>query len=219
MLLTAGATRVLVDATRDVSEQLTAVPGPTAVTLTHGHRDASGGVPKLAEHVADRPPLPVFGHPRTHRAIRGRTDQLDHVELVDVEAGRTVTIGEVDAVATEVPHDRGQRFPTFAWRFTARGTTVVYASDVAELTDELKAVSSEADVLVLDGAMYGRSLFSHLRIDEAVPVVCRWPVDQILLTQIGRTAPPHEELRRVVRALCPRAQPAYDGLHVELHDE
>lgn len=218
MLLTVGATHVLVDATRDVQEQLGTVPRPTAVALTHGHRDASGGVPKLAEQVGDQSPLPVFGHPRTHRAIRGRTEQLDHVELIDVEAGRTVSVGEVDAVATEVPHDRGPRFPTFAWRFTARGTTVVYASDIAELTDELKASSSDADVLVLDGAMYGRSLFTHLRIEEAVPVVCRWAVGEILLTQIGRTAPPHEELHGIVRELCSRARPAYDGLRVELHD-
>jgi len=219
MLLTAGATHVLVDATRDASEQLGTVPRPTAVALTHGHRDASGGVPKLAEHVADRSPTPVFGHPRTHRAIRGRSEQLDHVDLVDVEAGRTVAIGEVDATATEVPHARGQRFPTFAWRFTAHGVTVVYASDVAELTDELQATSSDADVLVLDGAMYGRSLFSHLRIEEAVPVVCRWSVSEVLLTQIGRTAPPHEELHRIVRGLCSRARPAYDGLRVALRDE
>jgi hypothetical protein len=64
--------------------------------------------------------------------------------------------------------------------------------------------------------MWGRSLFSHLRADRALPVVCGWDVGRILLTQIGRTAPPHERLAREVRTLCARAQPAHDGLDVRL---
>jgi hypothetical protein len=64
--------------------------------------------------------------------------------------------------------------------------------------------------------MWRRSLFSHLTIDRELPTLCRWPVERILLTQIGRTAPPHQELERAVRELCPKASPAWDGLTVEL---
>jgi hypothetical protein len=64
--------------------------------------------------------------------------------------------------------------------------------------------------------MWGRPLFSHLQIDRELPRLCRWPVERIVLTQIGRTAPPHAELRRRVAALCPRAIPAWDGLRLPL---
>ena len=35
-----------------------------------------------------------------------------------------------------------------------------------------------------------------------------------MLTQIGRTAPPHERFEREVQALCAKAAPAYDGLEL-----
>jgi len=55
-------------------------------------------------------------------------------------------------------------------------------------------------------------LFSHLTADAAPPLLCDWDVGRIALTQIGRTAPPHDKLEREVRRRCARAVPAYDGL-------
>lgn len=60
--------------------------------------------------------------------------------------------------------------------------------------------------------MWRRPLFSHLPINAALPELCRWNVDRILLTQIGKTAPPQERLEQEVAALFPKAKPAYDGL-------
>jgi hypothetical protein len=67
------------------------------------------------------------------------------------------------------------------------------------------SASCAARLLVVDGAMWQRSLFSHLTIDRELPALCRWPVERILVTQIGRTPPPHEALERAVRSLCPKA--------------
>jgi hypothetical protein len=94
--------------------------------------------------------------------------------------------------------------------------TVVYASDVAFLTPELARFARGATVLAADGATWRRRIFTHLRIDEDLPELCLWKIEQILLTQIGRSAPPHQALRRAVTSLCPRAQPAHDGLVVRL---
>lgn len=58
--------------------------------------------------------------------------------------------------------------------------------------------------------------FTHLRIDEDLPEIYRWPVDRVYLTQIGKSAPAHNDLVGVVSELRPRARPAYDGLEVEL---
>jgi hypothetical protein len=93
---------------------------------------------------------------------------------------------------------------------------LAYASDVARLTPKLRQFAGGAKVLVIDAAMWGRSLFSHLTIDRELPRLCGWRVERILLTQIGRSVPEHRRLVREARRLCPKALPAYDGLQVEL---
>lgn len=214
LLVTGPPGRILVDATRHLGEQLDGADRLDAVVLTHGHRDACGGIPQLRRR--RDAPLPVIGHHLTHRAIRRRYRRLDHVELLELEPGRRTTVAGVDIEAVEVPHARSERFATFAWRLARHGRAVVYASDVAALTADLERFAHDADVLVLDGAMYGRSMPTHLRIEDAVPAVCGWAVARILLTQIGRTAPRHEELEAIVGDLCDRAAPAFDGLEVDV---
>jgi hypothetical protein len=111
-----------------------------------------------------------------------------------------------------VPHAREPHYPTYAWGLRRRHTRLVYASDVARLTAELDCFGAAASLLVVDGAMWSRSLFSHLTIDRELPRLCGWRVERILPTQIGRTAPRTAALLREVRSICPRAAPAHDGL-------
>ena len=210
---------VLLDVTRDFSVQSAAIERLDAVLLTHAHRDAAGGIGALRRWWRGRgvaAPIPVYSHPRTLAAIESRYARLDHCRLLPAEPGRPFRVGDFEISALEVPHAADPRFPTFAWPLGSDATSVVYASDVARLTLELERFSRGATVLVLDGAMWGRPLFTHLRADQALPIVCGWPVQRILLTQIGRTAPAHEQFERQVRGLCPRARPAYDGLELSV---
>lgn len=219
-LLVRGADghHTLIDATRDLPAQAWAITRLELLLLTHAHRDASGGIPAL-RHLAPRSstPIPTLGHPATLDRLRERYRRLDHLELVPVAPGEHTVRAAWDITAIDVPHARDpRRFPTYAWRLAADDRTLVYASDVARLTPDLAVLARHADVLVLDGAMWGRTLFTHLRGDRALPEVCRWPVDRILLTQIGRTAPSHSQLTRLVTTLCPRARPAHDNLREPL---
>lgn len=125
-------------------------------------------------------------------------------------------MGSLDVTALIVPHAREPRFTTFAWHVSSGTRLVVYASDVACLTRELERFCAGATVLILDGAMCRRRLFSHLTIDAALPTACSWLVDSIILTQIGRTAPPHPQLQRAVAAVCPKALAAHNGLVVAI---
>jgi hypothetical protein len=132
-----------------------------------------------------------------------------------VAPDRPFRVAEWEIRAIEVPHARDPEVPTFAWRLVRSGHRLVYASDVAAPTRALERFASGATVFVVDGATYGRRIFSHLRIDEDLPEICDWDVARILLTQIGRSAPPHEELERRVAEICSRARPAHDGLVIE----
>lgn len=207
---------LLVDVTRDVATQLAEVSDVDGVVITHGHRDASAGVPALRDALGDGPPVTVAASPQTLQVLRGRDGRLEHIAPREVEPGEQVQLASWTLTAIDVPHANRPRFRTYASRLASSGRCIVYASDVGELTDGLRDLATGVDLLILDGAMSRRSIFSHLRIEQAVPIVCGWDVARILLTQIGRTAPPHEELEGIVSDLCPRAAPAYDGMTVEL---
>jgi phosphoribosyl 1,2-cyclic phosphodiesterase len=208
-------TTVLIDVTRHFNRQSRLLDGIDAVLLTHAHRDASGGFAQLREWCRRRghQPIPVYAAAATVRAVRRRFARLDHCQFRDLAPAAPVGIGPFSVSAVEVPHAREAEVPTYAYRIDCGGT-LVYASDVARLTTDLRGVCAGADMLVIDGAMWRRKLFSHLTIDAELSELCRWEPARILLTQIGRTAPPHEALDQEVRARCRRARPAYDGLEV-----
>ena len=210
---------MLIDVTRDFGEQQRRIRGPLdAVLITHAHRDACRGLPELRPwlHRRNDGRVPLYASASTIAGLRRRFRRLDHCELVPVGEGGRRRIGPWTVSAVRVPHARERSVPTFAWRLTAAGRTLVYASDVARLTPALRRFAGGADALVIDGAMWGRPLFSHLTIDRELPALCEWRVQRILLTQIGKTAPRHSRLAREVESLCPRAGPAYDGLTVTL---
>lgn len=103
-----------------------------------------------------------------------------------------------------------------AWRIDDEQVAVVYASDVAGPVGALRSLCDGAHALIVDGATWGRRIFTHLRIDEDLPAICTWDVGNIWLTQIGRTVPPHEQLAEAVARICARAAPAYDGLQISI---
>jgi ribonuclease BN (tRNA processing enzyme) len=187
-----------------------------AVLLTHAHRDAAGGLARLAaaRRASDAGPLRVLVGPGTAVILRRRVRRLEPLQLTEVRPGTGASVGPLAVAALGVPHARD--VPTVAWRLSAGGRTLVYASDVAELTAELERFCRGASLLVIDGAMWRRRLYTHLTIDRELPRLCGWSAERIVLTQIGRTAPPHERLARAVAELCPRAGAAYDGLELEV---
>jgi phosphoribosyl 1,2-cyclic phosphodiesterase len=214
-----GRTALLIDVTRHFAAQAALIDRVDAILLTHAHRDAAGGFAQLRTWWRSRDhadPLPVYGADLTLRAVRSRFARLDHIRAVPVAPGEQSSIGSWDFEATEVPHALDPATPTYAWRMVAGGRVIVYASDVARLTDGLARFCDGADVLIIDGAMWRRQLFSHLTIDAALATLCGWRVGRIVLTQIGRSAPPHAGLERAVCSLCRRARPAYDGLRLDV---
>ncbi|HEX6310663.1 MAG TPA: MBL fold metallo-hydrolase [Acidimicrobiia bacterium] len=217
-LLVEGPANVLVDVTRDFTAQAAGIERIDLVLITHAHRDASGGLGRLDRWLTTRDddPVPVLAHPGTIGVLAGRYPGLRRCRLLPTEPGAPRRRRGWSLEPLEVPHARDRTGPTCAWRLRAGDRRLVYASDVARITPQLERFARGAAVLVADGATYGRTIFTHLRIDRDLPALCRFDVGDILLTQIGRSAPPHGQLEHVVSRLCARARPAHDGLVVTL---
>ncbi len=210
--MSAADGRILIDVTRDFAAQVRGARSPDVVLLTHAHRDACGGLPELERRLASGRPreVTVLAGDETIRRVRKRHRRLDHLRFVAVGPGASRRWRGWRISALQVPHARD--CSTFAWKLARPGLTLVYASDVARLTAGLRSFSAGADLLVIDGAMWRGAIFSHLSIPSAWPVLAGWPVRRLLLTQIGRSTPPHAALDRWLRARCPRGGAAHDGL-------
>jgi len=206
---------ILIDVTRDLERQLPwfgRSEHVDLVLLTHAHRDASGGVVRLDRALTSS--VPLVAARSTLRALRARHRRLQHLELRSAASRSPFEWRSWTITPLAVPHARD--CTTFAWRLDRAGTSLVYASDIARLTPGLASLCESCDLLVLDGAMWRRRIFTHLEIRSTIPVVARWPVKQILLTQIGRSTPSHEILERWLHSLDPRIGAAYDGMELAL---
>jgi len=214
-------TEVLIDVTGDFMEQAGRLDrSPDAILLTHAHRDASGGLAALRRWLGDsETSIPLFATAKAIEIVRARFSGLGHCDFHVFEPGDRRRIGDWTVTCHEVPHAaRPDNYPTVAWKLTRTGHRLVYVSDVARPTAELREFSRDAGLLIVDGATHRRRIFTHLRIDHDLPEICDWPVERILLTQIGKSCPPHEELVDIVAGLCDRATPAYDGMEVAVPD-
>ncbi len=204
---------ILLDVTRHFSKQAECLERIDCILLTHGHADACGGIGQLRTWLKGKnaQAVPVYAHPQTIEVIRNKHKLLDHCRFHAIREGQTVKLDSWEITPLLVPHSRDPRFPAFAWKLR-KDETIVYASDIAELTEEFKSFCQGANLLIIDGATWRRKIFSHLRVDRDLPQVCTWKTGKIILTQIGRSAPPHEVFTNEIRTICPRAVPAYDGL-------
>ena len=220
LLIESDTGTVLVDATSQLEEQILGVTAIDAVVLTHAHRDAAGGLSALERWCRRHahPAVRLLASPQAIAVIERRGRRLPSLRPSAIEPGRSRHVAGLALRAVDVPHARDPRYRTYAWRVSTGSSTLVYASDVAAVEPPLARLARRAELLVIDGAMWRKTLFSHLTIDRELPALCDWPVERILLTQIGRTAPPHEQLERAVHAICPKAAPAWDGMTVELPD-
>lgn len=207
VILTDNGLNILIDTTRDFQKQIKDYK-IDAVLLTHGHKDACAGIKKLPSGIR------VFAHPKTLARIKTSFKPAG-LKLIPVKETQKMKIGPWTAIAYEVPHTKDQRFPTYAWKLSAK-KTIIYASDIAFITEDFKKICDGTDLLIIDGSTWKRKIFSHLRVDEDLPKLCRLNICRIILTQIGKSTPPHEKFKKEITKICPRAAPAYDSLIVTL---
>lgn len=217
-LVTAGATRLLVDCGAGVLSRLAAhlpLEGLTGVILSHLHSDHTSDyfVLRYALEVAQfqgrrREPLPVWAPPEPAEEF-GRLGYRNVFTVRPVLEGQAVQVGEL----TAVPFAGRHSVPAFGWLFTAGGAKLAYSGDT-ELYPDFPARVQGADLFLCEATytetQLGQGARNHLAAGQAARAARAAGVKRLLLTHLS---PPqdHRVLLQEAQAEFPAAELAAEG--------
>ena len=215
-----GVTRILIDTSPDLREQLleAGIRRLDAVLYTHEHADHTHGIDDLRPLViAMRRRMPVYMDRATGGLLMARFSYCfetppgsQYPPILTAHGmvpGHPVTIEGPGGPLTATPF-RMVHGDIDALGF--RIADVVYAPDVSELPDDAMARLEGLEVLILDALRYTPHP-SHFSLSEALAVIERVKPRRAILTNL-HTDLDYETLRR---ELPPGVEPAHDGMSVE----
>ena len=216
-----GITRVLIDTSPDLREQLidANVDHIDAVFLTHEHADQTHGIDDLRSVVLhQRRRIPTFFNLSTAKDIMARfsycfispegSEYPPILERMAIEANESRKIegkgGEVTLSAFHLQHGR---IPALGYRIGS----AAYTPDVSEIPAESWPQLEDLDLWILDGLRYAPHP-SHFSVEDALSWIGRFKPRRAVITNM------HSDLDyEVLRGKLPDdVAPAYDGMRLEV---
>src|SRR5437899_3275840 len=146
IFLEAAGTRLIIDVglpAEVVARELDSIPGAspiTAILLTHEHDDHAKGAGALARLLG----APVLANAGT---LASAADLLSGVPTERFATGVPFRLGGVQVEAFPVPHDASE---PVGFVVSGNGLSVMIATDLGGVTDDLTARARNADVLILE---------------------------------------------------------------------
>jgi phosphoribosyl 1,2-cyclic phosphate phosphodiesterase len=213
----AGVTRVLVDTSPDLREQVLDADADRldAVLFTHEHADQTHGIDDLRPFaIVQRQRVPVYMSDSTASHVLERFGYCFHrppgsdyppiLERHGIEAGDTVKVmgkgGTLSASAFLLQHGN---IPTLGFRFGG----LAYTPDVNGIPPASLQALTGLDVWVIDGLRYAPHQ-SHFSIADALSWIERLKPRRAVITNMTAEVD-YETLRA---RLPPHVEPAYDGM-------
>jgi len=214
---THGCTRVLVDCTPDLREQLldARVDWLDGVLFTHEHADHTHGIDDLRPlFVKNRRRVDVYVDAPTSEIMRARFSYCfasppgsEYPPILTehrLTAGQVTTINGQGGPVAALPllQEHGD-IPSLGFRFA----NVAYSADLKSLPPESLAALVGLDVWIVDALRYNPHP-SHMNLDEALDWIARVKPKRAILTNL------HSDLDyEALRAkLPPHVEPAFDGM-------
>jgi phosphoribosyl 1,2-cyclic phosphate phosphodiesterase len=220
ILVENGPTRVLVDCSPDMREQLLDARVATldAVFITHDHADQSHGIDDLrmiAQNMMRR--VPVHAGPETLAVLRSRffycfeaTSNGAYPAILEAhEITRPfadIRIGPADAPITVRAFDQDHgTMVSQGFRFGP----VAYSSDVVNLDDAAFAALEGVECWIVDALRY-RPHPTHSHVEKTLAWISRVRPRRAILTNL------HIDLdyRALINSLPDCVEPAYDGMTI-----
>ncbi len=217
ILVEEGGTRVLIDTSPDLREQLldADVRHLDAVLFTHDHADHLHGIDDLREvNRAMKAPLPIHAAPEALDSIRARFPYV----LGEVGEGQSIykpmllphalhgpfRVGAIEVVPFDQDHGYGR---TIGYRFGP----VAYSTDLVDLPEASFDALAGIDLWIV-GCLTFDPHPTHAHFDKVMGWIDRVRPARAYLTHMTPGLD-YEDLR----ARCPRnVEPAWDGLVIHL---
>ncbi len=212
-----GITRVLVDTSPDLREQLldAEVDRIDGVLYTHEHADHTHGIDDLrALFIKQRAPIDVYLDEHTAGTMHARfgycfksppgSEYPPIVREHRLTPGAPVTVTGQGGPITALPvlQEHGD-IASLGFRFG----NVAYSADIGGLPDGSAAALHGLDVWIVD-ALRDRPHPSHFSVTDALSWIARLEPRRAILTNLHADLD-YEALRR---KLPPNVEPAYDGI-------
>jgi phosphoribosyl 1,2-cyclic phosphate phosphodiesterase len=217
----AGITRVLIDTSPDLREQLldAHVDHLDAVFLTHEHADQTHGIDDLRSVVMhQRRRIPVYLNASTGKDILLRfsycfeqapgSDYPAILEKRAIEAGETRTIeGKGGALALSAFLLQHGNIPALGYRIGG----AAYTPDVNDIPEMSWPALENLDLWIVDALRYAPHP-SHFCLDDALSWIAKFRPRRAVLTNLHSDLD-YDELRA---KLPPGVEAGYDGMRLEI---
>jgi phosphoribosyl 1,2-cyclic phosphate phosphodiesterase len=215
-----GHTRVLVDTSPDLREQLldANVDWLDGVLITHEHADHIHGIDDLrAMFIAHRRRVDIYVDEPTWQVLSHRfgycfvtppgSSYPPFLNRHTITAGQAVTVPGAGGPVTAMPftQDHGD-ITSLGFRFGG----MAYSADLVDLPEASIATLQGLDLWIVDALWY-RQHPSHFHLDLTLQWIERLKPKRAILTNMHSDLD-FEELRAKLPA---RVEPAYDGMRVE----
>lgn len=217
-----GTTRLLVDTSPDLREQLldAGVTHLDAVLFSHDHADHTHGIDDLRALVLhNRKRVTVHADAPTQTSLTRRFGYLfetppgsDYPAILDMRPlsdGQPLTItgagGAIEALPLAVQH--GPNYEALGFRFGDIG----YVPDVSLMPQAARAALAGLDVLILD-CLRETPHPSHFNLDQSLAAISELRPRRAILTNL------HSDLdyNRLRNRLPPEIDVAFDGMKVSM---
>jgi phosphoribosyl 1,2-cyclic phosphate phosphodiesterase len=216
-----GVTRILIDTSPDLREQLidAKVDHIDAVFLTHEHADQTHGIDDLRSVVLhQRRRIPVYLNQSTAKDIMHRfsycfisppaSDYPPILTQHSIEAGESRSIegkgGALTLSAFLVQHGN---IPALGYRIAG----AAYTPDLNDIPRESWRFLEDLDLWIIDGLRYTGHP-SHFSVNDALSWIERFKPRRAVITNMHSDLD-YEVLRQ---SLSPNVVPAYDGMRLTL---
>ncbi len=209
-------TRLLVDVGPDFREQI--LPQPfrriDGILVTHSHYDHVGGMDDIRPY-CQFGQIDVYADPIAREGMlqmlpycfaENRYPGVPKIELNEIHAGQSFTIGDIEVMPIEVMHGKlpilGYRFGRFA-----------YITDMKTINDGQLPLLEGVEVLVVNALRFDKPHHSHQLVDDALAFARRVGARRTLLTHMCHDI----GLHHVVNSKLPQGvELAFDGMELTI---
>lgn len=217
ILIESAATRILVDTSPDLREQLLAadVAAVDGVIWTHDHADHCHGIDDLRQlyHAKGRP---VEGYARAdtlenlrHRFAYAFDGRDGYPPVVTGHFLRDdFTIGDIRVQVVDQPHGS---ITSAGLRFTQDGKSIGYSTDFNIFTDDMKNLFEDLDLWVVD-ALRRRPHPTHPHLAQTLGWIAELAPRRAVLTHMDQSM----DYAKLAAELPDGVEPGHDGLEIGL---